>query len=84
MLFNLLGGVVTVELSKGAQGLAEGPWMIRQIESILGVDMGWLVTALSLIHILETFAVIIKSLIPALRFLPEPAPGPLYVISSLL
>ena len=47
MLFNLLGGVITVELSKGAQGLAEGPWMIRQIESILGVDMGWLVTAFS-------------------------------------
>lgn len=52
MLFNLLGGVITVELSKGAQGLAEGPWMIRQIESILGVDMGWLVTAFSSIMIL--------------------------------
>ena len=69
MLFNLLGGVVTVELSKGAQGLAEGPWMIRQIESILGVDMGWLVTAFSSIMILAYLFFMLACLIAAITLI---------------
>ena len=66
MLFNLLGGVITVELSKGAQGLAEGPWIIRQIESILGIDMGWLVTAFSSVMILAYFFFMLACLIAAI------------------
>ena len=69
MLFNLLGGVITVELSKGAQGLAEGPWMIRQIESILGVDMGWLVTAFSSIMILAYLFFMLACLIAAITLI---------------
>ena len=66
MLFNLLGGVIAVELSKGAQGLAEGPWIIRQIESILGIDMGWLVTAFSSVMILAYFFFMLACLIAAI------------------
>ena len=69
MLFNLLGGVITVELSKGAQGLAEGPWMIRQIESILGVDMGWLVTAFSSVMILAYLFFMLACLIAAITLI---------------
>ena len=69
MLFNLLGGVITVELSKGAQGLAEGPWMIRQIESILGVDMGWLVTAFSSVMILAYFFFMLACLTAAITLI---------------
>ncbi len=69
MLFNLLGGVITVELSKGAQGLTRGPWMIRQIEHILGVDMGWLVTAGSSILILAYLFFMLACLIAAITLI---------------
>ena len=58
-----------MELSKGAQGLAEGPWMIRQIESILGVDMGWLVTAFSSIMILAYLFFMLACLIAAITLI---------------
>lgn len=68
MLFNLLGGVVTVELSKGPR-TGRGPWMIRQIESILGVDMGWLVTAFSSIMILAYLFFMLACLIAAITLI---------------
>lgn len=51
MLFNLIGGVFTVELSKELQGIS-GPWVIMQMQRITGMDLSWLITALSALTLL--------------------------------
>lgn len=69
MLFNLLGGVFAVELSKGAMGALEGPWILKQVQQLLGIDLGWLVTAFSSIMILAYLMFMVACLIAAITLL---------------
>lgn len=69
MIFNLLGGILAVELSKGAQGISEGPWILRQVEWLLGVDLGGVVTVFSSILILAYLMFMAACLIAAITLI---------------
>lgn len=60
MLFNLLGGVFVVELSKGAMGIWDPAGLAARLEMILGVDFGPAFTVicgiLILLYLLLSFA----------------------------
>ena len=47
MIFNLMGGVIAVELTKGANGVLDGPWLLLQLEKLLDIDLSPIVAAIS-------------------------------------
>ena len=47
MIFNFLGGAISVELSKGAKGLMDLPWFLRKMEHLLDLDFSGIISALS-------------------------------------
>lgn len=63
MIFNLLGGVITVELLKGVDGMLEGPWLLRQIEQALSLDFSTLISIVSGILIIGYFILMASCLI---------------------
>lgn len=63
MIFNLLGGVITVELLKGVDGMLEGPWLLRQIEQALALDFSTLISIVSGILIIGYFILMASCLI---------------------
>ena len=69
MIFNLLGGIFAVELSKGVQGLSEGPWVLRQLEQLAGIDFNWLITAISSVLTLAYVMFMAACLIAAVTLL---------------
>lgn len=46
MIFNLLGGVITMELAKGLNG-AGGPWWLQQIGQSMELDFSMLISGIS-------------------------------------
>ncbi|MEQ2427320.1 CPBP family intramembrane glutamic endopeptidase [Enterocloster hominis (ex Hitch et al. 2024)] len=47
MIFNLLGGAIAVELTKGASGAFDGSWFVQGMERMLSVDLRAVIAAVS-------------------------------------
>ena len=47
MIFNLLGGAIAVELTKGASGAFDGSWFVQGMERMLSVDLSAVIAAVS-------------------------------------
>lgn len=69
MIFNLLGGVITVELMKGSSGNLEGPWFLKQYLQSLPFDFSALISVISGLLIIGYFILMAACLIGGITLL---------------
>lgn len=69
MLFNLIGGVITVELAKGVEGILNDLWQVRFLELIFQFDLTPFVSGVSVILTLGYLVFSLGCLIGAVTLL---------------